>query len=113
MPTQDNSFVYFSLKNIHSFNEKHKSLIEQATRDTRKKLFIIVSCPALASYRNAIDAIWQPLQELLSLIYVAQLKPAYDVGNPLLDANVVLLELCGYRITIDDTYERIYALESG
>jgi hypothetical protein len=113
MPTQDVAFVYFSLKDISSFNDHHKTLIEQATRDTRKKLRIAVSCPALASYRNAVDAIWQPLQELLSLIYVAQLQPAYETGNPLLDATAVIIELCGYEIAIDDTYERIYVLEAG
>ncbi|CAO3665264.1 unnamed protein product [Umbelopsis vinacea] len=72
----------------------------------------LVSCPALSSYRNRIDSIWHPLQELLSLIYVAQLKPAYDLGNPLLDAHVVFLELCGYDISLDDEYERVYVLEN-
>ncbi|CAO3687589.1 unnamed protein product [Umbelopsis ramanniana] len=112
MPTQDVAFVYFNLKDIYSFNDHHKTLIEQATRETRKKLRIAVSCPALASYRNAVDAIWQPLQELLSLIYVAQLQPAYETGNPLLDATAVIIELCGYEIAIDDTYERIYVLKA-
>jgi hypothetical protein len=107
------AFVYFSLDSIYSFKDHHRSLIEQATKDTQKKLRILVSCPALSSYRNRIDSIWHPLQELLSLIYVAQLKPAYDLGNPLLDAHVVFLELCGYDISLDDEYERVYVLENG
>ncbi|KAI8574996.1 hypothetical protein K450DRAFT_263817 [Umbelopsis ramanniana AG] len=112
MSTQDAAFVYFSLESIYSFNDHHKSLIEKATRETRKKLRIAVSCPALASYRNAIDAVWEPLQELLSLIYVAQLQPAYETENPLLDATAVIVELCGYEIAVDDIYERIYVLEA-
>ncbi|KAI9284333.1 hypothetical protein BC943DRAFT_294039 [Umbelopsis sp. AD052] len=112
MSTQDAAFVYFSLKSIYSFNDHHKALLEKATKETRKKLRIAVSCPALASYRNAVDAVWEPLQELLSLIYVAQLKPAYETENPLLDATAVIIELCGYEIAVDDDYERIYVLEA-
>lgn len=113
MPKQDVAFVYFSLKTLSSFSLQHRSLIEQAAKDTGKTLRIIVSCPLLSSYRNSIDSLWHPLQELLSLIYVAQLKPSYELGNPLLDAHVVFLELCGYEISLDESYQRIYVNDTG
>lgn len=111
---QDNAFVYFSLKSLQSFEQKHRDLIEKASKETKDQLRIVVSCPLLTAYQNCVDSIWHPLQELLSLIYVAQVKPAYEVGNPLLDAQVVFLELCGYDISFKELiYQRVYVLESG
>lgn len=111
---QDNAFVYFSLKSLQSFDQKHRDLVEKASKETEDQLRIVISCPLLAAYRDCVDSIWHPLQELLSLVYVAQVKPAYDVGNPLLDAQVVFLELCGYDINFEEPiYQRAYVLESG
>ncbi|KAG2177950.1 hypothetical protein INT43_003197 [Umbelopsis isabellina] len=110
---QDKAFVYFSLKSLHSFEQKHRDLIEKASKETKDQLRVVISCPLLAAYRNCIDSIWHPLQELLSLVYVAQVKPAYDVENPLLDAQVVFLELCGYDIDFKESiYQRVYVLKS-
>ncbi|KAJ2960322.1 hypothetical protein NQZ79_g4287 [Umbelopsis isabellina] len=110
---QDNAFLYFSLKSLQSFDQKHRDLVEKASKETEDQLRIVISCPLLAAYRDCVDSIWHPLQELLSLVYVAQVKPAYDVGNPLLDAQVVFLELCGYDINFEEPiYQRAYVLES-
>jgi hypothetical protein len=110
---QDNAFVFFSLQSLHSFSHSHRNLIEIASKETQKQLRIVISCPSLSAYRDSVDSIWHSLQELLSLVYVAQVKPAYDVGNPLLDAQVVFLELCGYDIDLNGAYDKVYTLDSG
>ncbi|KAG9303725.1 hypothetical protein G9A89_018622 [Geosiphon pyriformis] len=110
------ALLHFSLPSFTSFNKHSQELVLLSARQVSETLDIHVSSPDVENYKNVPLTAWTQVHNLLSSIYVATAKVAYEKGQPLLEFNVLFEEWCGYSVELcdidnQDQYEVIFGDE--
>lgn len=110
----NSSLLHISLASLISFSEHHRELIVSAVKSTSKYLIIYVSCKDIDFYasNSPLDC-WDKVHNLLCNFYVSGTKGAFELGNPLLEINVVFENWCGYSVELERELDAFFGSESG
>jgi hypothetical protein len=100
-------------------DDAHLDLVSQATLkslELNQKLVILlhsrplINSVELVEHKDRPVSIWRIYQSLLSRIYSQIARDLHRAGNPLLEATVIPVDICGYSVN-EMEIERIYYWE--
>ncbi|KAK9722383.1 hypothetical protein K7432_002688 [Basidiobolus ranarum] len=88
--------LYLQLLKLTAIEDFVLKLVHDTIKSTSKSLTILVDCPETTQ-----TAVWEEVQELLSILYVKAAKTTQEFRKPLLEVDVLFKDWCGYNVLLE------------
>ncbi|CAB4418988.1 unnamed protein product [Rhizophagus irregularis] len=98
LSTNHFALLHISLSTLSFITDYHKELINSSVVQATNLLAILVFCFKLDYYTNNFLVGWIQIQNLLSTLYVSEIKMAFKTDKPFLNINIIFENWYGYQV---------------
>jgi hypothetical protein len=92
---------YVTLLDLDDWPE-FKPILQKAIQQATESLDVLVDSPMLSVYAQEPTAFFPKVESFLTDVYGFCTTEAFKINKPLLDINIIMVQICGYPIQVDN-----------